>query len=507
MDSEIPYRQVRSTPKPIVQGPQSAIVVGPDSEEIYTDEFGRVKVQFHWDRYGQKDENSSCWVRVSQLWAGAKWGGMHIPRIGQEVIVSFMEGDPDKPLITGRVYNAECMPPYALEQNKTQSGIKSRSTKGGGPDNFNELRFEDKKGSEEVYLHAEKNLTIDVKNAEAETVGTSITTNAGASISRSAGADINRTADDNITDKAGKDITTESGKNMSLKAGGSYVLFTNLGIHLKAMNFVADLIESSAKAAAKALKKGAGGAAVATAKGGAGAGAQSAGFAAQNTLAALSPAIEAGAAELSSLQSDAAQVGENISDQVVATEEKASALNDAIESGASPEAVGAAFMAFADAAMDTYDDAKKMIEGLFPQIPNIELWAMKDVNAHALWSMSLSTKTRDINIQAQNRDINVTAKKNVKIEAEDQDIDIKASKKNIQITGKEKISIKAEDKDLVIEAAKKKVKIKSADQIFLQCGSATISMSKSGNIVIKGAKVNIKGSGPVTIKGTPIKLN
>ncbi|MDX2427109.1 MAG: type VI secretion system Vgr family protein, partial [Xanthomonadales bacterium] len=179
MDSVIPYRQVRSTPKPIVQGPQTAIVVGPSGEEIYTDEFGRVKVQFHWDRYGKDDENSSCWIRVSQLWAGTKWGGMHIPRIGQEVIVSFMEGDPDKPVITGRVYNAECMPPYTLEQSKTQSGIKSRSSKGGGPDNFNEIRMEDKKGSEELYIQAEKNENILVKNNKGETVGNNETISIG----------------------------------------------------------------------------------------------------------------------------------------------------------------------------------------------------------------------------------------------------------------------------------------------------------------------------------------
>jgi len=170
MDSEIPYRQVRSTPKPIVQGPQTAIVVGPDNEEIYTDEFGRVKVQFHWDRYGQKDENSSCWIRVSQLWAGAKWGAMHIPRIGQEVIVSFMEGDPDKPVITGRVYNADCMPPYDLPANKTQSGVKTRSSKDGTSGNFNELRFEDKKGEEVITLHAEKDLSTTVENDESRNV-------------------------------------------------------------------------------------------------------------------------------------------------------------------------------------------------------------------------------------------------------------------------------------------------------------------------------------------------
>src|SRR5690606_4252061 len=135
----------RITPRPVVQGPQTAIVVGKSGEEIWTDEFGRVKVQFHWDRYGKSDENSSCWVRVAQVWAGGKWGGMHIPRMGQEVIVEFLEGDPDRPIITGRVYNADNMPPYALPDDKTQSGLKSRSSKGASSDNFNEIRFEDKK--------------------------------------------------------------------------------------------------------------------------------------------------------------------------------------------------------------------------------------------------------------------------------------------------------------------------------------------------------------------------
>lgn len=171
LDKAQPYRSERETPKPIVQGPQTAVVVGPASEEIYCDKYGRVKVQFHWDRYGKNDENSSCWVRVSQAWAGKAWGGVHIPRIGQEVVVSFLEGDPDQPLITGRVYNALNMPPYELEANKTQSGIKSRSSKGGTPSNFNEIRMEDKKGSEELYIQAEKNENILVKNDKGETVG------------------------------------------------------------------------------------------------------------------------------------------------------------------------------------------------------------------------------------------------------------------------------------------------------------------------------------------------
>ena len=167
------FRPRRLTPKPFVQGPQTAVVVGPGGDEIYTDKYGRVKVLFHWDRAGKKtrDENCSCWIRVSQPWAGKAWGGVTIPRIGQEVIVDFLEGDPDEPIITGRVYNAEQMPPYALPANMTQSGLKSRSSKGGGPDNFNEIRFEDLKGSEQVFIHAEKNQDIEVENDETHWVG------------------------------------------------------------------------------------------------------------------------------------------------------------------------------------------------------------------------------------------------------------------------------------------------------------------------------------------------
>jgi type VI secretion system secreted protein VgrG len=165
------FRPARLTPKPIVQGPQTAIVVGPAGEEIYTDKYGRVKLHFHWDRHDQSDENSSWWVRVSQFWAGKEWGSIHIPRIGQEVIVEFLEGDPDCPIITGRVYNAEQITPYSLPANKTQSGWKSRSTKGGSTANFNEIRFEDKKGSEEVYIHAEKDQNNVVEHDHSRWVG------------------------------------------------------------------------------------------------------------------------------------------------------------------------------------------------------------------------------------------------------------------------------------------------------------------------------------------------
>lgn len=171
MPSTQQFRPRRLTPKPFVQGPQTAVVVGPAGDEIYTDKYGRVKVQFHWDRRGKKDENSSCWVRVSSPWAGKTWGGIAIPRIGQEVIVDFLEGDPDQPIITGRVYNAEQMPPYELPANKTQSGVKSRSSLAGSPENFNEIRFEDKKGSEQLFIHAEKNQDVEVENDETHWVG------------------------------------------------------------------------------------------------------------------------------------------------------------------------------------------------------------------------------------------------------------------------------------------------------------------------------------------------
>ena len=152
------FRSERQTPLPHIRGPQTAVVVCKQGEEIWTDKYGRVKVQFHWDREGKKDENSSCWVRVAQSWAGKRWGTIHIPRIGQEVIVEFLEGDPDRPIITGRVYNADEMPPYDLPKNQTQSGIKTQSTKDATNKNFNELRFEDKKGEEQIYFHTSRQL-------------------------------------------------------------------------------------------------------------------------------------------------------------------------------------------------------------------------------------------------------------------------------------------------------------------------------------------------------------
>ncbi len=162
---EVPFREKRKTRKPVIASSQTAIVTGPKAEEIHTDEHGRVKVKFHWDRRNDEkgDGNMSCWMRVSQTWAGAKWGGMNIPRVGQEVIVNFLDGDPDRPIITGRVYHGLNKPPYSLPAEKTKSTIKSSSTKDGAG-NFNEIRFEDLKGSEEFFTHAAKDQNEVVQN-------------------------------------------------------------------------------------------------------------------------------------------------------------------------------------------------------------------------------------------------------------------------------------------------------------------------------------------------------
>jgi type VI secretion system secreted protein VgrG len=167
----LPFQPPRTTPKPCVAGTQPAIVVGPPGEEIFTDKYGRIKVQFDWDRLGKKNADSSCWMRVATPWAGKQWGTVHIPRVGMEVMVAFEEGDPDRPVVIGTVYNAAQMPPYTLPANKTQSGVKSRSSLKGGADDFNEICFEDKKGEELLYIRAEKDQKIAVENDEAHWVG------------------------------------------------------------------------------------------------------------------------------------------------------------------------------------------------------------------------------------------------------------------------------------------------------------------------------------------------
>ncbi|MEZ5352923.1 MAG: type VI secretion system tip protein TssI/VgrG [Bryobacteraceae bacterium] len=232
----VPFRPVRQTPKPVVQGLQTAIVTGPPGEEIYTDKYGRVKVRFFWDRRSPGDDKSSGWLRVATPWAGNHWGMIHIPRVGQEVVVEFLEGDPDQPMVTNSVYNADQMPPYTLPDHKTQSGIKSRSSKNGTPKHFNEIRFEDLKGREQIYIHAENSLSTVVEGSESRAVGGSrnttiqkddtCTLKEGSSSliieQRSRLLWIQEGSDSTVIDKGNSDIEVTLGKMTTSVPAGTY---------------------------------------------------------------------------------------------------------------------------------------------------------------------------------------------------------------------------------------------------------------------------------------------
>ncbi|HMF98049.1 MAG TPA: type VI secretion system tip protein TssI/VgrG, partial [Vicinamibacterales bacterium] len=226
MPSSQQFRPRRATPKPFVQGPQTAVVVGPAGDEIYTDKYGRVKVQFHWDRYGKKDENSSCWIRVSHPWAGKSWGAVATPRIGQEVIVDFLEGDPDQPIITGRVYNAEQLPPFGFPAGAVLSGMKSQTHKGSGS---NEMSMDDTAGKERVYVHGqfnmdtvvENNQTSTIHNNRTDTVDVNDTESVGSNQKCTVGANQDISVGSNQTVKVAANRTRTVGANESVTVGSS----------------------------------------------------------------------------------------------------------------------------------------------------------------------------------------------------------------------------------------------------------------------------------------------
>ncbi|MCC6558577.1 MAG: type VI secretion system tip protein VgrG, partial [Polyangiaceae bacterium] len=217
--SDVPFRPPLVTPRPTIKGIQTAIVTGPGGEEIYTDEHGRIKVQFHWDRKGQKDDKSSCWIRVSQIWAGGAWGAVFLPRIGHEVVVDFIEGDPDRPLVVGSVYHGTNVPPYALPGEKTKSTIKSNSSTGGG--GFNEIRFEDKKGSEEIFLHGQKDWTILIENDKNQEVVHDETLKVGHDRAKRVDNDQSESIGGHKTIDVAKTHTETIGEDESLSVGGS----------------------------------------------------------------------------------------------------------------------------------------------------------------------------------------------------------------------------------------------------------------------------------------------
>ncbi|RAW84996.1 type VI secretion system tip protein TssI/VgrG [Photorhabdus laumondii] len=224
-------------PKPRIDGLQIATVVGPEGEEIFCDEYGRVRVQFAWDRYGELNDQSSCWIRVSQSWAGHCWGMMTIPRVGQEVLVDFLHGDPDQPIIIGRTYNAINLPPNRLPMAKTQMVIRSKTHKGEG---FNELRFDDDKGGEEIYIHAQKNMKTEILNDEMVNIAHNQTHHikhdahlrvdneyrvlAQQDISVSTGQKLHIKADDALLVQSGNEIHLSSGAKVVIDAGSELTL-------------------------------------------------------------------------------------------------------------------------------------------------------------------------------------------------------------------------------------------------------------------------------------------
>lgn len=225
---EVPYRPPRKTPKPVIEGTQTAVVVGKSGEEIWTDEHGRIKVQFHWDREGKRDEDSSCWVRVATPWAGKGWGQLHVPRIGQEVVVDFLEGDPDRPLVVGSVYNANYPPPYDTSgAGSTKSGMKSRSSKGGG--GHNEISIDDAKDEEKIVVHAQKDMSTTVGNDQTRnitnnretTVGVDDTCTVSSNQSLEVGSNQDVTVGSNRSLSVGGDDTVDVGGDAALTAGGS----------------------------------------------------------------------------------------------------------------------------------------------------------------------------------------------------------------------------------------------------------------------------------------------
>lgn len=232
MPVKSPFRPLLKTEKPVMYGSQTATVVGIPGEEIFTDKFGRVKVQFHWDREGKYNAQSSCWLRVAQMWAGNQWGTMFIPRIGMEVLVDFLEGDPDQPIIVGCVYNPANMPPYKLPDEKTKSTLKSNSSKGGG--GFNEFRFEDKKGKEQIFIHAERNEDIHVNNDCMEHIGHDRHLIVEKKQFEQVKVDKHLTVDGDHKEKIGGTMSLTVGSSLHEKVSQNYAHESGMTVHIKA---------------------------------------------------------------------------------------------------------------------------------------------------------------------------------------------------------------------------------------------------------------------------------
>lgn len=225
------FRPPHAWRKPTIKGPHSAIVTGPKGEEIYTDQHGRIKVQFHWDREGQADDTTSCWVRVNQPVSGIQWGGISIPRVGQEVIVEFEHGDPDRPIVVGRVYNGQSQPPYPLPQHKTRSVLKTLSSPGGG--GYHEIRIEDKKGSEQIFLRAEKDADLRILNQRRTFIGNNQHLTIGNADFAEYNAELHQTVGSALNEQIGQNLSVTVAKDLQIKVSGAQVTQVGNAVHIK----------------------------------------------------------------------------------------------------------------------------------------------------------------------------------------------------------------------------------------------------------------------------------
>lgn len=388
--ASVPFRPARRTPRPELRGVQTAIVVGPGGEEIHTDEHGRVKVQFHWDRQGRHDDASSCWIRVSQVWAGQGWGSMWIPRVGHEVIVDFLDGDPDRPIITGRVYHGNNAPPYPLPDEKTKSTIKSDSSPGGG--GSNELRFEDAKGSEEVFLHAQKDLAIGVENDKQQSVGHDEMLEIG--------HDRHKRVGNNQSEEIGVDKQISVGSNHSESIGANMQI--SVGANLS------EQVGANAEFSVGANK---------------------------NETVTIASAETIGAAKALSIGAAyQVSVGGAMSESIGMMK---------------VEAIGQGKM------VNVGGDSSETVGG------TRSIQAVENVSANAGEHVMLSAGKNMI--LSAGKDLRVSVGKNAGVAA--------------------------------------------ADKLTVTVGDATVTITKNGDVIIKGKNLNIKASGDVKVKGSKIKLN
>lgn len=388
VDRRLPYRPPRATPRPTVQGVQTATVVG--AEEIHVDEHGRVKVLFHWDRRDASDESSSCWVRVSQAWAGNGFGAMFLPRVGHEVIVDFIEGDPDRPIITGRIYTGINTPPYPLPDEKTKSTIKSESSPGGG--GSNELRFEDAKGREEIYLHGQKDWQIVIEHDKTQTVGHDESLAVTNDRTKQVGHDEHETIAHDRTIRVGNTHVERIGGDMSIGIAGG----------------LTETVDRDATFTVAGDQTG--------------------------------------------------SIGANKAETVGAT---------------STLAIGGAFLVTVGGAMNEAVGLAKTEEIGVAKLVNVGQTSSESVGGGK----------------------SVTAGENI-TESAGKNIALSAGK-HVNATAGENVNI----------AAGKKAGLVAADQVTIQCGEATITIKKNGDITIQAKKLRVKASGEVAVKGSKIKLN